>query len=80
MSFPGLKGPADGKTEKSVPATHTVVTERCRKDRQSNRESKLPPCIQADHDHTKNMYDKHPVQPQQKGNDKLWQTEESGIV
>lgn len=64
MSFPGLKEPADGKTEKSVPETHTVVTGRC-------RQSELPPCIQADHDHAKNMYDKLTVQPQQNQNDKL---------
>lgn len=70
MSFPGLKGPADGKTERSVPEIHTVVTGRCGKDRQAE----LSPCIPADHDHTKNMYAKYAVQPQQKWNDKLWQT------
>lgn len=69
------EGPADGKTETSVPGTHTVVTGRCRKDNQNYH-----PCIQADRDHTKNTYDKYAAQPQQKQNDKLWQIKEFSIV
>lgn len=63
VPFPGLKGPADGRTGKSVAGVHTGVTARCREDGQ---------CIQAEQDHTKTRYEKHAEEPQQNCNAKLW--------
>lgn len=71
MPFLGLKGPAGGRTEKSVPEVDTGVTGRRREDAQSQR----PLCIQAEQDHAKTRYEKHAEEPQQNWSDKLWQNQ-----